>query len=638
MRILRDWYILLVVSVVTPILAWAFIWLLRYMLVPGLLFEVSLLSRPLAVLIIGGPIYLGHWAWWMVICRREVDQQTDTSYYFFLFGTMGLFLVMIVTQLHAFFYRCLNLLMGKSSFYYEILKEPAETFLYYAIALLILGAVWSYHRWLMKPTAQYHENAVPARSLYLFGLAGLGWLMLTDVGYRLVRLVLGYDELLFRYDTYREFAEVTLINYLPGAVIGGGLWLVYWFSARAWSSQKHTEAFVLFLRQLYLYSILFVAMMGTVGSAAAMLAGVFRRLLDLPSSGDVRDALTIILVLGVWWVYHAYELQQDEKRARQATTNVLVPTGIQRLYLYMVASVGLVALLIGLVGVVHVFLDILDTGHLSDSVQRTLANHSAIMLAGFPVWLLSWQLVSGHARSSQVDGIAERQSFLRKMYLYAYLFLAAMAVLSSATYVVFRLLDTLLGGGRGSSLLSYVVIILSGGEMGSSLLSNVAEAIAYGVIGLGLWLYHWHWLRQDGRFAAAQEQTQMQPLQVLILGQGDTSLEHHLIKKMEQALPQCHLIYFDLTAAAVEGSLSTSQQFVGIDLIIGCWPLTLAGKEAMPLIDEVTALVVSSAVPKIMIPHQVSGWDWTGPISDGDTMVIESVLDKVKKLSLRQPA
>jgi len=620
MRILRNWYILLVVAVVTPILAWAFIWLLRFLLVPGLLFEVSFLSLPLAVLIIGGPIYLGHWAWWMVICRREVDQQTDTSYYFFLYGTMGLFLVMIVTELYALFYHCLNLLMDKYSFYELILEGPAETFLYYAIALLILGAVWSYHRWLlMKPTAQDHENAVPARSLYLFGLAGLGWLMLTIAGYRLVHLVLGYDELPFLYYSYRALNEATLINYLPGVVIGGGLWLVYWFSARAWSSQKYTDAFVLFLRQLYMYSILFVAMMGTVVSAAAVLAGVFRRLLGIPSNGDVRDAMAIILVLGVWWVYHAYELQRDEKRARQATTNILVPTGIQRLYLYMVASVGLAALLIGLVGVVHAFLDILDTGFLSDRVQRALANHTATMLAGIPVWLLPWQLVSGHARSPQADGIAERQSFLRKMYLYAYLFLAAMAVLGSAIYVVFRLLYTLLGGG-----------------MGFSLLFNVTEAIAYGVIGLGLWLYHWHWLRQDGRFAAAQERAQMQPLQVLVLGQGDTSLEHQLIKKMEQALPQCHLTYFDLTAAAVEGSLPASKQFVGIDLIIGRWPLTLAGKEAMPLIDEVTA--VSSTATKIMIPHQVSGWDWAGPMGDSDNMVIEYVVDKVKKLSLRQPA
>ncbi|MBK9051183.1 MAG: hypothetical protein IPL78_09770 [Chloroflexi bacterium] len=179
----------------------------------------------------------------------------------------------------------------------------------------------------------------------------------------------------------------------------------------------------------------------------------------------------------------------------------------------------------------------------------------------------------------------------------------------------------------------YLYFLLSLG-MSSSLLSYGAKALVYGGIGLGLWL----WLRQDGRFAAAQEQAQMQPLRILVLGQGDTSLEHQLIKKMEQALPECHLTYFDLTAAAVEGSLPVSQQFVGIDLIIGRWPLTLAGKEAMPLTDEVTALLVSSSAPRIIIPHQVSGSDWAGLMNDSDNMVIESVVDKVKKLSLRQAA
>lgn len=179
----------------------------------------------------------------------------------------------------------------------------------------------------------------------------------------------------------------------------------------------------------------------------------------------------------------------------------------------------------------------------------------------------------------------------------------------------------------------YLYFLLSLG-MSSSLLSYGAKPLVYGGIGLGLWL----WLRQDGRFAAAQEQGRMQPLRILVLGQGDTSLEHQLIKKMEQALPECHLTYFDLTAAAVDGSHPVRQQFVGIDLIIGRWPLTLAGKEAMAFTNEVTALVVSSAAPKIMIHHQVSGWDWAGLMNDSDTMVIEPVVAKVKKLSLRQPA
>jgi hypothetical protein len=299
--------------------------------------------------------------------------------------------------------------------------------------------LWFYHRQVLVGDGQAvpeSDGAAIVRRLYLLGFSAAGLTMTTWAVIGLVRW------LMYEFGPAAIHAggfDPTLTHETIRLIVGGPLWLIFWYQVQQLFAASKPGERESTLRKFYLYTVVFFSAMGVVSCATAILAGVFRRLLALPPQGDIRDALAIGLGLSLVWTYHAFTLRDDARRVKALPRQA----EIRRLYAYLVAAIGLLALLIGLGGEISVLLRSIDGGF-GNQLREEVAWFTAAIVAGLPVWLLSW-LQEQEQVAAQATGANERRSLVRKTYLYFFLFIAAMTVLGSTIFIVSSLLTWLFG-------------------------------------------------------------------------------------------------------------------------------------------------------------------------------------------------
>jgi hypothetical protein len=202
------------------------------------------------------------------------------------------------------------------------------------------------------------------------------------------------------------------------------------------------------MRKLYLGLIVLIATLSTITNAALILTGFIRSMLGLQSEGDGRLSLAMMLGMGLIWGYHAVELRNYEHLSEDATRQ----TAIQRLYLYLVAGIGLAAFLAGLGGEIGVLIQLVSGQGFGNALREQLSWASATMLAGLPVWLIPWRRAQIIALASDTAGAWERRSLVRRIYLYLFLLLATITVLVSTVFIVSQLIELLVRSGETESL------------------------------------------------------------------------------------------------------------------------------------------------------------------------------------------
>jgi len=596
---IRRWYIFLVSAISLQAVAWAVITLLRNLLVPGLgagsgvvSFDARAVALQIAIIVIGLPIYLAHWLWAERLAARDRDERRAVLRRLYLFGMMAGFLAPFLTNAFSLLDAVLRPLlgMGRKQFAYPDL-EPGSAVIYYGLTLVVLALLWFYHRRVAAADAQIIGTPEPGsltiRRLYVYGFSAAGLAMTISAVISLITWLL--------FQIGQETAVSSPIpNILPGELVrlllGLALWLVFWSRAQkqfARDSHEQTAA----LRQFYLYLAVFIGVVMVITNVAGILAGLFRRLLDL-SSGDIHRPLAVITGTAVLWAYHAFVLRRDTavivEQPRQAA--------VKRLYLYLVASVGLAAFLVGLSGDVSVLIRSLAGEGFIGDLRHQLAEFTAALIAGLPVWLIPWRQAQ-LAATSDASGQQERSSQIRKVYLYFYLFVATMTVLTSAVFIVFQLVSLAL---RARTTLNLFV------ELG--------HALAFTLIAVAVWLYHGVILRRDGRFAADAEAQQVANWRVAVVDGGNGRLGRLLLDQLRQELPQLTWQPVGLTAAAAaalgaEDVTAPALLLSEVDVIVGPWTMTWdsqAGKQ-----EVITALRQSQA-RKLLLPVRPEGWEWVG--------------------------
>jgi hypothetical protein len=100
-------------------------------------------------------------------------------------------------------------------------------------------------------------------------------------------------------------------------MVGLPVWLLHWRPIAVSESETHSLA-----RRLYLYLSLIAAMLGLIGSAAAVLYRLFGLLLGESSTAslltDLAHALAVASVTAIVAVYHWRILRVDATRAQAA--------------------------------------------------------------------------------------------------------------------------------------------------------------------------------------------------------------------------------------------------------------------------------------------------------------------------------
>jgi hypothetical protein len=396
----RRWYVYIMCAVSLLAITWSVIALLRGVLVQGVSQSPAAAAYRIAVIIVGLPIFVAHWLWAQRSARRDPEERESWVRYLYLYGMMASFLA-------SFAANSFHLLDGVLSLIFGITRRgfsPTQLIFQNLIAMIVLALLWFYHQRVLAEdirTAQAEEAAALMRRLYVYGFSAAGLTLMTLAFVRLLAWPMFQigPGVLSTTPPAREIARL---------LVGVVLWLVFWrWAERLFHSAAPAERESV-LRKVYLYAVVFIAVLVAVGSATAILAGLFRRLLNLPSRGDIRTPLSIIVGMIAVWAYHAHVLRVDARAAGEA----LRESGVRRVYLYLMAAIGLAAVLVGLAGDISVLIHSVGRGLVGTGIKEELAWFTAVLIAGLPVWLPPWREVEAEATAAPppdpVSGIRSR--------------------------------------------------------------------------------------------------------------------------------------------------------------------------------------------------------------------------------------
>lgn len=589
----RRWYVFLVCAVSLQSVAWAAIALLRDLVTRPGRAPVEALAFQIAVIVIGLPVYLAHWLWAQRLAGREPDERASVLRRLYLYGMLSGFLAPFVANAHGvaiwLFERALG--AGRPG---VLARELAtgEDAVRSLVAMGALALLWLYHRRVLGADARSEPEigaSGSVRRVYVLGFSAVGLTLAAAAAAELLRWLLVQ---LGPSDTTGLLGAAGVAGNAARLAVGLPLWVVFWGVAQRAFAAPQEEERESVLRKLYLYLIVFTAVLGAVAQATVVLAGLFRRLLGLAPRGDVREALPVILVMGVLWAYHAVVLRGDGAVAGEAPRQA----GVRRLYLYLVAAIGLAAFLIGLGGVISVIIRALAGEAAGSTLREQVAVFAAALCAGLPVWLLPWRAVQGAAAQAGADGAEERRSVVRKIYLYFYLFAAAMTVLSGAVYILTRLLSVALGE-RGAG----------------SLLSDLGQAIAFTLIGVTVWLYHGAALRRDRDLARLEQGQRLAGWRVAVVDGGEGRFGRAVLEGLRRELVGLELAPIALTEAAGKAlgapMAEGAADLEGARLIVGPWLICRPGGEVT---ESFARAVAASPARRVLAPQWVEGWDWAG--------------------------
>ncbi len=576
MENIKRWYIFLTCAVSLNVVTWAVITLVRRLVAPGISGQAEVFALQLAVILIGLPLYLAHWRWAQRLAAEANAERAATLRSVYLHAVMAGLLIPAIANLYT-------LVVDGA------LKGDLTPVLTSLVAMLILTLLYIYH--LRVYNADCETLGQPASPLvarlYRLGFSA-GGLMITVAG------SIGLLRWLFQYlnNESRSWVyggpgygpETEAIRLL----VGVGLWVIFWRQAQAtFASQPEEQTAV--TRKVYLYLVIFISLLSCVGDATILFAGLLRRLMSLPPQGSLLDILPGLVVALVTLAYHASVLRRVDGAAPTGDTG-----GVRRVYLYLVAGVGLAALLIGLAGDLGVLVNGLTANSaLGITLKEQFAWFTAAIVAGLPTWLLPW-------RQAQAEASAEsRRSLARRIYLYFFLFVSVMTALGSLIAIVYQLL-----------------LLLFGERSGHLLGRDISLAVGYALIAVGTFIYHNRSLRQDDQKAKTDKTARLAALKVLVLDGGDGSLGAALQTALKAEFDGLEPVALGLTPAASD-RLTDSRpadenpaELIGKSgLLIGPWSI-LGGGEGIPA--ALVSAVSKSAAHKILLPLPGEGLDWAG--------------------------
>jgi hypothetical protein len=188
------------------------------------------------------------------------------------------------------------------------------------------------------------------------------------------------------------------------------------------------------------------------------------------------------------------------------------------------------------------------------------------------------------------SAIEERRSTTRKIYLYFYVLVAMLAIFGSAGWFVYHILTALLGA-----------------DLPVDFITQVLVALVVTLLAVGVGIYHWLAIREDGKLEQADEAQRLAAISVTVIDGNTGQLGQTVIEALQQELPGIHIKPVGLTddaVAAMSGQSFSNEPITETDYIIGNWQALTA--------PDIAAAVERSDALKLVIPTTESGWIWAG--------------------------
>ncbi len=581
MQTIRRLYLYGVTLVSLETVVWGAIGLARSILAGDELgSNITRLASALSFILVGVPVFLLHW--WLAQrgALRDAEERSSRVRAVFLYGAMLATLAPVFQNLLALldriFLQVLNL--SPSSAFFGGSQSLADNLVAMALNGVFAAYFYSVTQGDWKATPQ-GEAFPEVRRLYRYL-----WLL-----YSLALVVAGVQQLLFfvlsLWEAAGTGARMALANGLALALVGAPLWFFVWQRIQAAYEEPGEAASILRLVVLYVLSF---AGVGTVlGSAGATLYVLLRVLLGdsmglVALLGEVSVPLSVAVPFGVVWTYYGRILGMEIRDYPDKTKSGQRAAGLRRLYLYVLAVLGLGTTFIGLQLLLSFLVDLSASRTVvwGSGLRDNLASALSALAVGAPLWVATWRPISHEATQEGEPGDHARRSVVRLAYLYVVLFAAVLGVMFSAGALLFPLLRALLG------------------DPPVNLLIESLQTLKLLILFALLLTYHAQVLRQDRRQAERSLLRRHAQFPVLVLAPEDGDFATQVVAALERETKEMPVAVHAYSQGAPDETLSAAKAVI--------LPAELATRPT----EALRLWLQGYDGARLVVPTPVSGWWW----------------------------
>lgn len=434
------------------------------------------LGGSIALIVVGAPLWAGHWA----LAQRDARQPEGQ---FATLRRLYAYAVLLVAALVVLFglQEALTLALDRFSRSLSALEliSPLAN-------VLVAALVWLAHWRFFSSDRELVERAAPQATLRRWYLALILWISLALTSFGAGVLIHGLlQQFVFNAPGYaRQLAG-------PAAALISGVAL--WLPHELWSRRLvriagplQADELGAILRQVYMALVIASSLVAALTGLTALLAAGLQGSLGVTGwadafAGETRSAAALLVALPILF----YHREQLVLTARLSGATERVGTA-RRLISYLLAAVSLVALYFGLGGLSGTLLRLWLGAEVVGSAWLTaLSWYAATAIVALPVYGLASWWSEGLVRAS----VEEQRMLSRRIYLYAGLLFGVIAAVTATTGLIRTLVVALLGqggpdvAGDAGWIVGYSVLALAI-AVGYGLLLRQAGA-ARGTLGAG---------------------------------------------------------------------------------------------------------------------------------------------------------
>ena len=397
--------------------------------------EVSPSSTRLAIgaslVIVGAPLWALHWIMVQRHTTRLPVERRSVVRKFYLYVVLGV----AVGLATASSVGVLQWIFGSPRFSG-----------YHWAAVIVWSVVWAFHWRVEEAESQPTTETRGIRRLYLY-LVSLATLVMVAVGFgRVIHIILleGYQSVVSlpvllpaEHGLWRPSTRAGLSLALAGVAVWGSHWL-YLARGDFGSSLR--------LVYLYIFAILggaltvLVSLGFIINGALAWSIGVPMKESTATHFSFLPGALASLSVGVALWTYH-WTVVRTEAEASPNESE-----GVRRTYAYIMAALGLGALVVAIGTLVNTAVAILAESAPAllagqDLWREPVALGITLVILGAPLWGYYWTSIQ-----RRVGAAGERTALSRRIFIFAALGAGALAVLGSVSFLIFVFLRGLLEG------------------------------------------------------------------------------------------------------------------------------------------------------------------------------------------------
>ena len=470
------------------------------------------LSLAIALILVGAPVFAVHW-WlvgrgWRGMDEAAADDRHSAirAFHMALVATVALSVAAYAAL--QLLDRGFRAILGVADGDGHATDEVAM--------ILVAVPVWWFH--MTRRNADLRHDRLRGATAWLTRLHRYGWafsgLMILLIGTSQIIATLS-SALIGRPDfgEDQDWWRGSLAWSLAAVVTGLGIW---WLHVDDAQRAIHDEDVIgeddrpTALRTTYFGAVLLVALASAGLTVATSITELGRQLLGVSDGSGIRAFLESVVgpvlvavpfVLAGWLHWRALRDEVTERGTAPLAA-------AERLGLHLTALVGIAFLTVGVARLGGLLLEqVLGQVGVDDFFRGELVWCVAQILVGAVLWLPAWSAI---LRRRTAAPATERVATTSRAYLFLIVGGALIAGVPSAVFALFRLIDTLLGGG------------------GTALGSDLAITIAVVAVAAVVAAYHGRLVVSDLRLApAAQPATVASPvtLALVLRGQGGEDLE-----------------------------------------------------------------------------------------------------------------